>query len=205
MIDDVLLLACILVVALLMGWGLGGALRNLAHLRVGLWWVYPGALALQVIPVPHSAAGAERYLPFAVLLFSYVALIAVTAVNWRLRGFPVILFGLLLNLVPIALNQGMPVSGKAVLKIGGSIRDVPRGEGQKHHLETPEDQLTFLADVIPIRPPFREVVSVGDLVMYVGAGYFLAASMLARPERRPRKLAELRHRARPSTTWESLR
>jgi uncharacterized protein DUF5317 len=191
------------VVAILMGWGLGGALQNLAHVRVGLWWVYPGALALQVVPIPHSSGGTERFLPFAVLVFSYVALIGVTAVNWRLRGFPAILVGLLLNLVPIAVNQGMPVSGKAVLKSGGSIRDVPRGEGQKHHLETPQDELTFLADVIPIRPPFREVVSVGDLVMYLGAGYFLAAAMLARPERRPRTFAVRRRRARPSTTWES--
>jgi uncharacterized protein DUF5317 len=199
----VLLLACILLVALLMGWGLGGALRNLAHLQVGLWWIYPVALALQIIPVPHSESGTGRYLPFAVLLFSYLALIGVTAVNWRLRGFAAILLGLVLNLVPIAVNRGMPVSGRAVQEAGGSIRDVPRGEGQKHHLETPEDQVTFLADVLPVRAPFRQVVSVGDLVMYLGAGYFFAAAMLATPERRPRRVAERRRRPQPSTTWES--
>lgn len=198
-----LLLACILLGALLMGWGLGGALRNLAHLRVRLWWVYPMALALQVMPVPHGESGTERYLPFAALLFSFVALIGVTAINVRLRGFPVILLGLVLNLVPIAVNQGMPVSGRAVQQAGGSIGDVPRGEGQKYHLQTAEDQVTFLADVIPLRAPFKQVVSVGDLIMYLAAGYFFAAAMLATPERRPRRPGERRRRPRPSTMWES--
>jgi len=190
---------------LLLGWGFGGALRNLAHLRVGLWWMYPVGLALQVVPVPTFETGTARYLPFAVLLFSYVVLISVTAINWRLRGFPLILVGLVLNLVPIALNQGMPVSGQAVRAVGGSAEDVPTEQGGKHHLATDQDIAVFLGDVLPIRAPFREVVSAGDLVLWLGAALFLAGAMLAVPERTARGADRAVRRSRPSTMWGSPR
>lgn len=202
---DVLLLAAFLLMGLLLGWGLGGALGNLAHLRIGLWWMYPVGLAFQVVPVPSLETGTGRYLPFFILLFSYVILVSVTAVNWRVRGFPLIVLGLLLNLTPIAVNQGMPVSGQAVRQVGGSVDDVPTEPGGKHHLATSEDRITFLADVIPVRAPFREVVSAGDLVMWLGAAVFLAAAMLGSPERQSRRLGRAARRAQPSTMWESPR
>jgi hypothetical protein len=201
----VLVLGAFLVMGLLLGWGFGGALRNVASLRVGLWWMYPVGLALQVVPVPGAETGTARYLPFAVLLFSYVVLISVTAINWQIRGFPLILVGLVLNLVPIALNQGMPVSGQAVRAVGGSVEDVPTEPGGKHHLATNRDRVRFLGDVLAVRAPFREVVSAGDLLLWLGAAVFLAGAMLALPERPPRKLAGTAHRSRPSTMWGSPR
>jgi hypothetical protein len=199
------LVSAFLVMGLLLGWGFGGALRNVAHVRVGLWWMYPVGLALQVVPVPTFETGTVRYLPFTVLLFSYVVLISVTAINWRLRGFPVILVGLVLNLVPIALNQGMPVSGSAVRAVGGSVPDVPTEQGGKHHLATDDDLVLFLGDVLPVRAPFREVVSLGDLVLWLGAAVFLAGAMLALPARPPRETDRVGRRARPSTMWGSPR
>jgi hypothetical protein len=205
MMVRVLVSAAFLVIGLLLGWGFGGALRNLAHLRVGLWWMYPVGLVLQVVSVPRFETGTARYLPFAVLLFSYVVLISVTAINWQLRGFPVILVGLVLNLIPIALNQGMPVSGQAVREVGGSVEDVPTERGGKHHLATDDDLAVFLGDVLPVRAPFREVVSVGDLVLWLGAAVFLAGAMLAVPERTARGADRAARRSRPSTMWESPR
>jgi Family of unknown function (DUF5317) len=205
MIGGVLLLGSILLIGLLLGWGFGGSLRNLAHVRVGLWFLFPVALLLQVIPVPQGQSGAAKYLPFAVLELSYLVLVVAVAANWRLRGFRLILMGLLLNIVPITVNQGMPVSGSAVADAGGKVEDVPRERGAKHHLATAEDQLTFLGDVIAIREPFRTVVSVGDLVMYAGAAWFLAAAMLGVPSRAPRVRSRLGRRPQPSTMWESPR
>jgi hypothetical protein len=201
----VLLLGSILLIGLLIGWGFGGSLRNLAHVRVGLWFLFPAALVLQVIPVPQSESGTGQYLPFAVLEFSYLVLAVAVAANWRLRGFRLILLGLLLNIVPITVNQGMPVSGSAVVDAGGKVEDVPTERGGKHHLATAEDQLAFLGDVIPIREPFRMVVSVGDLVMYVGAAWFLAAAMLGVPSRAPRIRLRPGRQPQPSTMWESPR
>src|ERR687892_281516 len=179
-----LVAAAFLVIGLLLGWGFGGSLRNIAHVRVALWWLFPVGL---------------------VLLISYVVLVAVAAINWRLRAAPLILAGLVLNLIPIALNEGMPVSGSAVREVGGSVSSVPTEPGGEHHLATGEDQLVFLGDVIPMRAPFREVVSGGDLVLWLGAAVFLAAAMLALPERPPRTPVRDARRSRPSTMWGTLR
>jgi hypothetical protein len=205
MMSGVLLLGSILAIGLLIGWGFGGGLRNLAHVRVGLWFLFPVALVLQAVPVPQADSGTARYLPFAVLLFSYLTLVVAVVANWRLRGFPAILLGLVLNLVPITLNQGMPVSGTAVAEAGGRLADVPTRPGGKHHLATPSDRLTFLGDILPVRDPFRTVVSVGDLVMWAGAAWFLAAAMLATASRPLRKPARPDRQPQPSTMWESPR
>jgi hypothetical protein len=198
----VMLLGAVLAIGLLLGWGLGGALRNLALVQVRLWQVFPAALALQVLPVP---GGGGSNLPFVALVLSYLFLIGVTALNWRLRGFPLILVGLVLNAIPIFINQGMPVSAEAVVAAGGSVDEVPREPGGKHHLATAEDDLTFLGDVIAVRAPFQAVVSIGDLLMYSGAAVFLAGAMLASP-RRPRPPPSLPRRpARPSRRWGSRR
>jgi hypothetical protein len=185
----VLLLASIVAIGLLLGWGLGGGVRNLAGLEVRMWWLVPIALVVQLLPIPHAESGVLRYLPFVLLLVSFVLIGVVMVVNWQLRGFPVILIGVVLNLIPIVVNQGMPVSGAAVIESGGSLADVPRELGAKHHLESSRDQLTFLADVIPVRTPFRVVVSVGDLVMWAGAGWFVTAAMLGVPRREQRRPA----------------
>jgi hypothetical protein len=204
MMSGMLLLASILAIGLCLGWGLGGSLRNLAHVRVGLWFLFPVALVLQAVPVPQAESGTGRLLPFAVLEFSYLVLIVAVVANWGLRGFRLILLGLLLNLVPITLNQGMPVSGSAVVEAGGRAEDVPAEPGGKHHLAGSTDQLPFLGDVIPVREPFRTVVSVGDIVMYAGAATFLAAAMLAKASI-ARKSDRSDHPAPPSTTLGSRR
>ncbi len=182
----VLLLASILVIGALLGWGLGGGIRNLAKLEVRFWWLIPLALVLQVLPVPRADSGPGQYFPFVLLLVSFLLIGAAVVMNWRLRGFPAIFIGVLLNLIPIVVNQGMPVSGSAVIESGGSLADVPRELGGKHHLQRPEDQVGFLADVIAVRSPFRAVVSAGDLIMWGGAGWFLTAAMLGGPLREPR-------------------
>ena len=183
-----LLLASILVIGLLLGWGLGGGIRGLARLEVRFWWLIPLALVIQLAPIPQAESGPARYLPFVLLIVSFLLIGAAVVVNWRHHGFPLILIGVLLNLIPIVVNQGMPVSGAAVIEAGGSLADVPRELGDKHHLERPEDAVTVLADVIAVRRPFRAVVSIGDLVMWVGAAWFLTAAMLELPLRTPRFL-----------------
>jgi uncharacterized protein DUF5317 len=194
-----LLVGAILGIGLLIGWGLGGALRNLGLVRINWWPALPAALALQGVPIPQLEGEVGRLLPFAVLLLSYAVLIAVLVVNWRLRGFLVVLAGLVLNLVPIVANQGMPVSGTAIESVGGSLEDIPRERGEKHHLATDEDIIQPLADVIAVRDPFNTVVSVGDVLMYAGAAVFLAAAMMASPERPPRRDFARSRPARPST------
>ena len=194
-----MLLLTFLAIGVLLGWGLGGAARNLAHVRIALWPALPVAVILQVIPIP----GGTTQLPFAALLVSFALLALVSAANWRLRGFLLILVGVVLNAIPIVVNQGMPVSGAAVVDVGGDVEDLPLERGGKHHLASDQDELTFLGDVFPVRAPFREVVSVGDLLMYAGAAVFLASAMLANPERPPPTAVGRLRRPPPSTMWGS--
>lgn len=183
-----LLLAAVLAIGLLLGWGLGGRIRDLANVRIRIWWIAPLALALQVAPVPELEGEIGGMLPMGALLASYLLLVVVAAVNWRLRGFILILMGFLMNMVVIAANQGMPVSADALDRIGNAqsverLREAARGS--KHRLATDDDILLPLADVIGVGEPFGVIVSFGDAVAYTGGAVFLAAAMLGRPRRDP--------------------
>ena len=74
------------------------------------------------------------------------------------------------NVAVIGANGGMPVRGEAILTVDRDLTpaQLTRLEfGAKRHLEQPDDQLTFLGDVVPVRP-LRQVVSFGDLILAVG-------------------------------------
>jgi hypothetical protein len=199
----VLLLPFVLVVSVLVGYALGGSLRNLASVpgipyreegvwvlsgwrdpRLKLWPVAPIALAMQAIPVPEFAGTIGRFLPVAVLLLSYALLIWLSTANWKMPGFALILIGVALNFVVIAANQGMPVSAAALRATGQAeaIRELEeQREGSKHHRATDEDVLRPLGDVIGVGRPFNVVLSVGDIIAYAGAAIFLVEAMLGFP------------------------
>ena len=187
-----LLIGAILAIGLLIGWGFGGDLRNFSAIGIRLWWVAPLALLLQVLPLPEGESGITRLLPAGALLASFWLLTVVAAANWRLRGFGLILIGVLMNFTVISVNQGMPVSAEALARIEATedvepLREAP--EGAKHHLATEEDRLRPIGDVIPVEEPFDVVVSPGDVLAYSGAAVLVAAVMLGRPERRRREQA----------------
>lgn len=200
-----LLLAAILGIGLLLGWGFGGRLRNVAAVRIRLWPMALGALVLQVIPIPRLEGSIGVLVPLGVLLVSFAMLLFVAAVNWRLRGFLLILLGLLLNTVVIAANQGMPVSEHAARQSGqaAGIEKLTTGDDPKHHLADENDVLLPLADVIPVGPPFNMVVSVGDVAEYLGAAAFVTAAMLGLADRWVRSLD--RRPPGKATTWGTRR
>jgi Family of unknown function (DUF5317) len=107
----------------------------------------------------------------ALVIIGYVLLLAFALRNIRLTGMLMIAFGLLSNLVVIAVDGGMPVRG------------VPPGIslGAPHHGQEPRDRLTGLADELRIGS-LGETVSAGDLVLAVGAG--AVAFSVIRPTRR---------------------
>lgn len=182
-----ILLGAILLGGLVLGWALGGRLRNLAGVHIRAWPILPLALALQFVPVPQGE-GLARYHPIAVIVVSYVIVIAVLALNLRLTAFAVILVGTVLNLIVIAANLGMPVSREAIVASENLslLVGLPTERGLPYHEANEEDVLLPLADVIPVREPFGVVVSVGDVLTYGGAAFFLTAAMVGRPQRRPR-------------------
>jgi hypothetical protein len=198
----VLLLPFVLVVSVLIAYALGGRLRNLASVpgipyreggvwvlsgwkdpRLRFWLLAPVALAMQAVPMPTMEGPVGRALPVGLLLLSYALLIWLSAANWKMPGFPLILIGVALNFVVIAANQGMPVSQSALRTTGQieAIEELEEREDSKHHLATDEDVLRPLGDVMGIGPPFNVVISVGDIVAYAGAAIFLIEAMLGFP------------------------
>jgi hypothetical protein len=172
------------------GYVLGGRLSSLG--RVSFRWPLAGALgvALQLAPV----GGSGGYL---LLVSSFLLLLVAAAANWRLPGFLLVLAGLWLNFVVITVNEGMPVTREAIVASGqaDTLDEIVYQGGSKHHLAGPDDQLLFLADRIAIPAPVRQAVSVGDLLAYGGAIWFIVAGM------RPGLLRAGRAEATAAAMW----
>ena len=136
----------------------GGSLRQILDTRLRLTWALFAALGLQLAldlldPSRHGGAG----LGSALLVVSYVLLLAFCAANLSLRGMSVVLIGIACNALVITLDRGMPIR-------------TSRGEiaaTVKHHAERPSDRLMPLADIIVV-PPINQALSFGDLIMVVG-------------------------------------
>lgn len=110
-------------------------------------------------------------------------LLAFVACNVHLTGVVVIGVGLLLNLVAVVVNNGMPVRGGALVAAGVLEHDDLRSAALAgpRHLESSRDRLGVLGDVLPVRAT-REVLSFGDLIILLGTAD--AVRELARRRRR---------------------
>jgi hypothetical protein len=95
--------------------------------------------------------------------------------------------GLVLNILVIAVNGGMPVSANALETAGARAEDLLGAGTAKHHLMGPTDALTPLGDVIGIPPPVGAVISIGDVLLYAGVAVLVVMVMLGRSgeNRRP--------------------
>jgi hypothetical protein len=179
-----LLILVAVVVGLLVGLAFGGSLRNMLNWQVRWWGLAFVGLGLQAIPVGSRPTGTSHVIAVSLLVVSYVVLLVFVARNLRVAGFAVMGVGFALNALVISLNGGMPVNDHALHTAAG--RDYPQAlyrlvvrGGAKHHLAGPGDVLLPLSDVIPIGPPFRNVLSVGDLVWLVGTAWVFAEATRA--------------------------
>jgi hypothetical protein len=130
------------------------------------------------------------------VLVSYAALALFAVRNLGLAGMGVVAIGLVLNIIPIAVNQGMPVRASAVVESGiASNRAGVAGLrfGGKRHLATSDDHLMVLSDILP-DPVFHEVLSFGDLAMSVGIAAVVANLLLPPRRRRSSQPKHLAHR-----------
>jgi hypothetical protein len=181
------LVLLLLAVSFGLGLLLGGSFKNLAELKLRYWGLALAGYALQVLPYPESWG---RDVPIAMLLVSFVLLLAFAMANLRQPGVPLIVLGVLLNFIVIAANWGMPVSARALINSDQAdvLRELELAPGQKHHLANGTDHFRFLGDVIPIPDPIHITLSVGDLILYAGVGVLLVVRMrtadpLGRPDR----------------------
>lgn len=108
----------------------------------------------------------------------YFLLLIFLLLNRENKGFKLIILGCILNFLPIFINKGlMPVSETALVKIGDleAISILKSGLSQTHILINKSTVFAFLGDVIPIPPPYplSKVISIGDILIFMGFIYFL--------------------------------
>jgi hypothetical protein len=159
----------------------GGSLKPLEHVRLRWWALAPIGLAMQLTPFPWSSDTAQT-VGALILIASFPVLLTFIGRNIRVVGLWVIFIGLALNFAVILANGSMPVSMEAIRLAGGEsqLRLLTIAGDAKHHMMTPDDVLTPLADVIVIPAPVREIFSPGDLMIYGGLAWFLIATMRGR-------------------------
>ena len=102
------------------------------------------------------------------LVLSLAVLIAVAVANRHITGVAVVGLGLLLNLLAVALNGGMPVRESALVAAGAASAGEPIEVEDPRHLESADDPVPVLGDVLPV-PLTNEVLSFGDLIIILGA------------------------------------
>ena len=155
--------------ALLIGASVGlfvrGSFDYLLATRVVFWPIAVVGVALQ------GLVGSGLGVPYPTLLTAIsMVLIAVTcAMNLHLTGASVLLFGTVLNLLPLVFYGYMPVTAEAVVKAG--IADFASIDlvrlGATRAFETGGETLIFLGAIVPVRW-LNEVFSFGDLVIACG-------------------------------------
>ena len=179
----------LIVLAVLLGYVLGGRLRQFETLRIHWWGLAVIGVALERLParaigdVPGSVVGP------VMLALSYGLLLVFLFVNRWIPGISFMSIGLLLNLVVVLVNGGMPVQASAIERVGGNPAVLVEADATKHHLMNDTDLLRPLADVIAIPSPVNAVISIGDVFLYSGICYSIVQIMRGRRRENPRPLA----------------
>jgi len=160
----------------------GGRLERLADVPIRHGWIALIALALQILMVYGPVAGLGW-----LMLASYGLLVLVIGLNWRLPGMPLVGAGLALNLAVMAVNGGfMPIAPETLSRAGlehlaASLETGTYVTNAKDVLLPREaTRLWWLSDilVVPLPSPLKAVLSVGDLVLAIGAVIFIQKAML---------------------------
>ena len=171
------------VAGVLVGLLCGGSIDRLADIKLRGAGLFIAALALQVLAYPSG------YLPFQISdglatglwLASYAALVALAALNLRLRGFPIATAGMVSNLAAVLANHGhMPALASALADAG-----TPIGRLHNNSVTADHPHLSWLIDRwgAPSWVPLANVYSVGDVLLGVGALVIVSAAMGARLRR----------------------
>ena len=117
------------------------------------------------------------------IIFSYIVLLLAVWYNKTLKGIKIIALGIIFNFIVIVANGGhMPVLLSSLYKVGLDDFALVLKEGTyvTHALVTEKTLFRFLADVIPLSPPFADpsIVSAGDFLMFYGVFSLIQNAML---------------------------
>ena len=177
---------------LIAGLAQGGKISNLAKTEFRWVWLVFVGLVVQVGTEVYSIFVDPRLRedPKGILLLaaSYTMLIAFLVLNREQPGTPLMALGLLLNIVVIFANGGMPVSLPAARAAGFDPSGYLRAS-VKHEAMGPSTVLRFLGDIIPL-PGIRNIVSVGDVFLGLGILIFVQRRVAYAPRRKSNRNKE---------------
>jgi hypothetical protein len=183
----------LIVLAVLLGYLLGGRLSRFENLRINRWGLaILGAVltaianlfpALSIGPIPDTVVG-----PILLALSYFLLAVFLISNRWIPAGY-VMIAGLLLNLVVVVANGGMPVRAEAITTSGGDPAVLQDATVGKHHLMSDDDVLWHVGDVIGVPEPIGVVLSPGDVLLYGGMVYSIVQIMRGRRRENPRPLA----------------
>ncbi len=175
--------------ALLIALARGGDIMALARVPFRMGWLAILAVGLQILIFSQwwARSALAGWTP-ALYVLSLALLVGLVAANWRLPGMPVVGLGLACNALAIGLNGGRMPASLAALRTAGLefviLKAGTLGSSANTVLLGPETRVPFLCDIfaLPSWFPLATVFSVGDVLIAVGAAWFLLA--VVRPRAR---------------------
>jgi hypothetical protein len=165
----------------------GGRLGALAEIRPRAVWAVLLAAAIQVAIT--QMAGGSHELHVVLHVLSYVLDGYFLFANRRLAGVPLVAVGAALNVLAIGTNGGVMPANAAALKISG----IASRPGFDNSAVLAHPHLAFLGDIIPVPGPWPigNVLSIGDLIIFIGALVVLHVACGSRllPRRRSARIS----------------
>jgi hypothetical protein len=149
----------------------GGQFQRLAEVRLRWTWLIIAALGVQVL-ITEIDLGVPKAVLIGLHLATYGAAGVAIWANRELPGLVVIGAGALLNGVTIALNDGtLPANQHALVTAG--LADPTEAFANSGVVAHPV--LPWFGDIMatPSWLPFRNVISIGDLLILVGAAILI--------------------------------
>lgn len=179
-----MLLSAILI-GLVLGAVAGGQLPRLADLRLHWIWLLGAALAVRLLAGLSitTGQGAPEFAEAWGLALTYGLIVVWLYRNWRVPGLQVAAIGVTLNIIAVLLHAGkMPVFEGSLLAAGLTPADLV---GDPFHILLAADSTAefvrqggIFGDVLPIPiPVLRDVISVGDVLLWVGIVWAISAAM----------------------------
>ena len=105
-----------------------------------------------------------------------LALILVLGAHRYLKHMNIIHTGVILNGLPILFNGGkMPVSENALINLGmkDTLLVLEKNLMFNHTLITENTRFKILSDIIPLKYPYPNVISIGDIFIILGIMLFI--------------------------------
>ncbi|MGG3467490.1 DUF5317 domain-containing protein [Neobacillus pocheonensis] len=181
-----------IILSFIVGFLRKGNMKALAQLKLTWGWIFPLLLVVELtvfsLQNGHKTLGEiSGYIYILVYILGLLFLI----MNRKNPGFTLIFIGVFLNFIVMALNGGrMPVSLEAASILEPGYLDVLKEElYAKHTALIDSTNLGFLGDIIPITKPYprTQIISIGDIIMNIGAFLFIQYLMVKHPAAKRQK------------------